>query len=231
MANDKGCSVEDCARSHFAKGLCALHYNRVQRGKPLGPAQLLDRRGVPTDRVEHTGKLARCQCGAQFRQRAWGTPKVYCSSRCRARYTARERRAAGYQRPAQPPCIVDGCEKSQQARGYCPKHLTKLVKYGDPLAGRENSPGEWRVTSDGYIRRNVNGRPELQHRTVMEEHIGRPLWPDENIHHRNGDRSDNRIENLELWSSWQPPGQHVADKLAYAREIIARYADVPADII
>lgn len=57
----------------------------------------------------------------------------------------------------------------------------------------------------------------------MEYHLNRPLWPDETPHHINGDRSDNRIENLELWSSYQPKGQRVEDKIAYAREILARY--------
>lgn len=57
----------------------------------------------------------------------------------------------------------------------------------------------------------------------MEYQLNRPLWPDETVHHKNGHRSDNRIENLELWSKWQPSGQRVEDKLAWAREILARY--------
>jgi len=68
---------------------------------------------------------------------------------------------------------------------------------------------------DGYMTIKTEAGVIAEHRHVMQQHLGRDLEPGETVHHINGIRDDNRIENLELWVSPQPYGQRVADIIKY----------------
>jgi hypothetical protein len=136
--------------------------------------------------------------------------------------------ASGPPRRRRPLCKIEGCERLNESRGWCPAHYRRWRKYGDPLKQINASPGHAdHYDAHGYHRIHVDGRIVIEHRWVMEQHLGRTLLPGEEVHHKNGRRTQNNLGNLELWlTQHQPKGQRASDLLAWAREIIARYEPV-----
>lgn len=122
-----------------------------------------------------------------------------------------------------PKCKYKKCDKPWTTKGYCNQHYHRLINHGDPSIILVNPKGTGHVAL-GYRRHKINGKSILEHRLVMEKHLGRKLLDAENVHHINGDTLDNRIENLELWNKMQPCGQRAEDKVSYAIEILTLYA-------
>jgi hypothetical protein len=110
-----------------------------------------------------------------------------------------------------------------EGHGYCVKHLRRWHLYGDPLIRMRAENGSGTINPDGYREIFRDGKQVLEHRWVMAQALGRSLLPDEVVHHRNGNRADNRIENLELWVRSHPAGQRVSEVVEWAREMLARY--------
>lgn len=133
-------------------------------------------------------------------------------------------------------CNVLGCSEplTYVGNSYCGMHKDRIsgyVKLGvdAPKYGAERDEDGWYLNSEGYRVKYINGRLVRKHRHIMEEHLGRPLFPHEEVHHKNADRDDNRLSNLELWTGSHPRGARVADKLAWAKEILEEYLG-PLDI-
>jgi HNH endonuclease len=126
-------------------------------------------------------------------------------------------------------CAVDGCDRAAATKQLCKGHYGRLLRDGEPGPAEFFEPAFAPfVRDDGYVTSYANGRWDLQHRHVMEAVLGRRLIAGETPHHKNGQRDDNRPENLELWSKAQPAGQRISDKLAWCVEMVRQYPEMAA---
>ena len=145
--------------------------------------------------------------------------QICCSRECGNRYKSADRiqkcAACGesFERP------------HGKTRTYCSRSCAMM---GRARAGQIPSHKEGATIrhSSGYIQQKRDGKWVMQHRLVMEEVIGRPLTRNDHVHHKNGNRQDNRPENLELWtgvgtSKKDPHGVRLVDKVLDMIESLA----------
>lgn len=210
------CSASGCDLPFYATGLCRPHKARFDRTGSVSADIPVRRRTDAPKGVCEEQECAKPAVTAGF---------------CANHYARRFHEGWRLNRPAAT-CSVDQCDKPVRSLGLCHSHYNLQRRHGTPTPPKRAKGAARRREASGYVQVNVGvGHPMasmngyvLEHRLVMAETLGRPLQPFENVHHINGVRDDNRPENLELWNTYQPAGQRVADKVAWAVEILALYS-------
>ena len=104
-------------------------------------------------------------------------------------------------------CSVNECERPKFCKGMCTKHYQRFHTHGSPdtVKRRENGAG---TIHRGYLEVTVKGKQMLLHRYLMEMWKGRKLLPTEQVHHIDGDKLNNRIENLRIVTLQTHPKEH-----------------------
>jgi hypothetical protein len=167
------------------------------------------------------------QCGAEFEAIGKGsTRKRFCCAKCKSTWTNRNRTlkpnitkdclicGKTFSRYVEPSKLASGKAKAL----YCSRSCKGIALSG---GHHPNWKGGRIVEADGYVMLFRPDHPHannkgyvFEHRLMMETKIGRLLEPEEVVHHKNDDPSDNRIDNFHLYPS---NADHKRNDVAFRR--------------
>jgi hypothetical protein len=218
------CSIPGCSKPHVARGFCGMHLQRwYTRGDPGGPepSPIFNTTKCTVDGCNRL-RYARGYCHTHYdRWRRHGDPGAAAIGLSPADRKQVNRK-----------CSVGGCNRKHNRHGLCAMHYARKKNTGDlgPVHALINRGADSAITRDGYRILYHRDHPNatangciLEHIFVMSKKLGRPITKGETIHHKNGNRADNRPENLELWASRHPRGQRVTDHIAFAAQTLLQY--------
>ncbi len=180
------CSQPECVQPVRCSGFCVTHYSRWRRGTPLDNPKKQVNKGL-TCNVCSDSAFCKGLCQFHDQRRRLGIPLD-------APKPDRDYSPKSYK------CCIQGCFGLRLAKGLCSKHWQRK-KAGIPpdLPTHFNwiyTTG-WR-TRDKYKKLSIRGREYLEHILIAERVLGRQLKPNEVVHHRDEDKTNNQPDNLEV---------------------------------
>lgn len=93
-------------------------------------------------------------------------------------------------------CRVDDCEKKAEKRGWCGMHYRRWQRHGNPHTIKKGLSIPVKPTKSGYIRRSRDSAMKLEHVFIVEKILGYELPTGVQVHHFDGDGTNNSNHNL-----------------------------------
>jgi|SRR5437868_9633497 len=161
------------------------------------------------------------KCNQKFKISKFHPHQTFCSKKCYYKiykWNIKETNPEKYRKR------LDQANKSRRDKVRKQRNLPLDTPCLNPNYGRGyrinsgykslRNPNHPNAAKDGYV---------FEHVVIMSQFLKRPLKKGETVHHKNGFKDDNRIQNLELWSHSHPYGQRVEDKINWCKEFLANY--------